>query len=201
MIEFLENHFRYDTMSSWNASTSYANKVKIHSVIPNELTDKVYELMECEEFYDNLRWILDDFADKYNQQWQAGFNGRSNGYIVLYQGGKTTKTIFEFNEKETNSYHGRDYADGYGWMDIKEAKQRGLYKKQIVNVNTYPGRSTDMHEDFSDWSTDDLKARVKLVCAFDKMCDDVVNETIRMAKEDEVKEETYTVTKTRKVIA
>lgn len=28
MIAFLKNHFRYDTMNSWNRSTSYANNVK-----------------------------------------------------------------------------------------------------------------------------------------------------------------------------
>lgn len=40
MIDYLKNHFRYDTMNSWNRATSYANNVKIHRVIPNELQDK-----------------------------------------------------------------------------------------------------------------------------------------------------------------
>jgi len=195
MIQFLTNHFRYDTMSSWNQSTSYANKVKIHSVIPNNLRTKVYELMETEEFYDNLSEIISDFGMEHDQKWQAGFNGRSSGYIVLYSGEKNTKTIFNFENCE------RDYADGYGWLSISEAKERGLYKKQITKVSTFPGRSIDMGEDFEDWSIDDLKERVKLVCEFDEMCDNVVAEAIRMANENEVVEEVYTVEKKRKVMA
>ena len=47
MVEFLTNHFRYDTMSNWNASTSYANKMKVWDVIPSELQDKVKEILEA----------------------------------------------------------------------------------------------------------------------------------------------------------
>ena len=32
MIAFLKNHFRYNTMNSWNRSTSYANNIKLHNV-------------------------------------------------------------------------------------------------------------------------------------------------------------------------
>ncbi len=199
MIEFLENHYRYDTMNSWNQSTSYANKVKIYNCIPSELQDKVFELMECEGFYDDINWILEDFAMEHDQQWQAGFNGRSSGYIVLYQGYKEVKTIFNFGE-DTKQYKDRDYADGYGWMNKAEAIERNLYKRQITKAHTYPGRSTDQNEDFTDWSIEQLKDRVKLVQDFDRMCDDVVNIVINMAKENEVKEEVYTVQKTRKVI-
>jgi len=37
MIDYLKNHFRYNTMNSWNRSTSYANNLKIYKVIPKEL--------------------------------------------------------------------------------------------------------------------------------------------------------------------
>lgn len=86
MIDFLTSHFRYNTINSWNGSTSYANKVKIHSVIPSSLTDKVYELMESEDFYDSINYILKDWDEKNNYHYQAGFNGRSSGYIVMYEG-------------------------------------------------------------------------------------------------------------------
>ena len=32
MIDFLENHFRYSTMNSWNGCSSYANCIKIYSL-------------------------------------------------------------------------------------------------------------------------------------------------------------------------
>ena len=31
MVDFLKKHFRYDTMNSWNRSTSYANNIKLHN--------------------------------------------------------------------------------------------------------------------------------------------------------------------------
>ena len=32
MTTFLENHFRYPTMNSWNNSTSYANNMKVYKL-------------------------------------------------------------------------------------------------------------------------------------------------------------------------
>lgn len=85
MIAFLRNHFRYYTMNSWNLSKSYANRVKLHDLqIPSEFIDKAYAFIEAEcDDYDF------DVADKINEfkvktGYGAGFNGRSNGYIVLY---------------------------------------------------------------------------------------------------------------------
>lgn len=198
MIEFLTNHFRYDTMNSWNRSTSYANKVKIHSVIPSSLTNKVYELMESEDFYDNLNWILQDFDMEHNYRYQVGFNGRSSGYIVLYEGFCETKTIFTF--EDTKGYNGRDYADGYGWKSLSEAKAQGLYKKQIKKTGTWPGRSIDQDENFSEWSIDSLKERVELIQDFDRMCDNVVAQTISMAQNSEIIEETVMIPKKVKYI-
>jgi hypothetical protein len=201
MIEFLSDHFRYDTMSSWNRSTSYANNVKIHSVIPQKLTSKVYELMEAEGFYEDLNWILSDFNEEHDQQWQAGFNGRSGGYIVLYQGGKKENqhkswctTCGQRNFKTVEETNG-----------CKCGRCGNETRKNYTSVRyesfSYPGKSTDQGEDFSDWDIDSLKARVKLVQSFDKMCDAVVAQTIYMAENNTVEEEEYTVTKTRKVIS
>ena len=197
MTDFLLNHYRYDTMNSWNASTSYANKVKVYNVIPSELQNKVFELMETEELYLSLNDLIDNWNFENNYSYQAGFNGRSGGYIVMYEGGIEYKTIFKFD----NPRNDRDYADGYGWLSIEEAKEKGLYKKQIKKIHSYPGRSIDQNEDFEEWSIEDLKNRVKLVQSFDKLCDDIVNETIFMAENCKVVDEEYTITKTRKVIA
>jgi len=196
MVNFLTNHFRYDTMSSWNASTSYANNMKVYKAIPSKLQDKVFNLMEAEGFYDSLNWLIQDWDREQNYYYQAGFNGRSGGYLVMYEGSVEYKTIFEFNRLNND----RDYADGYGWMDIKEAKERGLYKKQIKKIGSYAGRSIDMNEDFEEWDINTLKERVKLVQSFDKLCDDIISQVIFMAENTEVEEEEYTITKTRKVL-
>ena len=86
MVDFLSGHYRYNTMNSWNNSTSYANKVKIWDVIPSSLQDKVFEMMAVDDFYTDINDTLRDWGEENKWEYQAGFNGRSGGYIVMYQG-------------------------------------------------------------------------------------------------------------------
>ena len=79
---------RYYTMNSWNLSTSLAYNLKIYNVIDEELQNACYDLLDVDYFYeDYINPLIRDFEEKYNYEWQAGFNGRSDGYLVLYIGG------------------------------------------------------------------------------------------------------------------
>lgn len=139
---------RYNTMNSWNQSTAPAYNLKVYNVIPNDLQDKVYELLDCEDFYDSINFCIYLFNLDNNHNWQAGFNGRSGGYLVLYQGGMKD---------------GKPYC--------------------------YPGRGTE---------TEDVPDDVLL--RFAQLANDIVATTIDMARNATIKDEQYTVTKTRKVI-
>jgi len=86
MIDYLRNHPRYHTMNSWNNSTSYANNVKIYRIVPTQLLDRAYDLLDQEEVFDHISVLLDEWAEKQHYKWKVGFNGRSGGYLVLYQG-------------------------------------------------------------------------------------------------------------------
>lgn len=90
MIAYLVGHFRYDTMNSWNAATSYAAKVKVQylSFPNNEVRNRAYDLLQTDEAMNDVRFIMQEFDEDHNYEWQVGFNGRSNGYIVLYHGGR-----------------------------------------------------------------------------------------------------------------
>lgn len=87
MVSFLMNHFRYHTMSSWNRSTSYAHNIKVHGNIglPEDIKDSVYDMIFCQEWADHMSNFLDQFGYNSDDQWQIGTNGRSSGYLVLYQ--------------------------------------------------------------------------------------------------------------------
>ena len=78
---------RYWTMNSWNGVESLAYNLKVYNVIDYRLQDKVFELMEAEDFYDEINELIWCFDVNHNYEWQAGFNGRSGGYLVLYKGG------------------------------------------------------------------------------------------------------------------
>ena len=88
MVEFLDGHFRYDTINSWNRSRSYAHNMKFHRLgFDNETVSRLYELFQYDGFYDNINYLIHNFGVEHDWVWQAGFNGRSGGYLVLYQGG------------------------------------------------------------------------------------------------------------------
>lgn len=148
MIAFLTHHFRYYTRNSWNQSTSYANNVKLRNLnIPAKLRDKAYEFLNarCDEYWFDIRDIFSDFECKTG--YSAGFNGRSDGYIVMYD-----------TECEDN------------------------------RLVVMPGRSIDMYEDFEDWETEDIAERVKIVQAFDEMCDEIRDTFLRYIEDCDIKD-------------
>jgi len=197
MIEFLRNHFRYYTANSWNGSTSYANNVKIHNVIPREYIDIVYELMDADDFYYPLNDLISAFDINHDYKWQIGFNGRSGGYLVLYNGG------WRYSGHTT-------YCDSCGirtWYKEMQpchvSRCNGTLTKFIKppkQTYSYPGKSIDQGEDFEEWDLGSIKERVELIQDFDMLCDNVVSETINMAKSCIVKEETIMIPKTVKKI-
>ena len=126
MIDFLENHFRYWTMNSWNRSSSYANNVKIYNInLPEEVSDKVWDYacgsIECSEI-DYM--IQDEFAMfRADTGYDVGFNGRSGGYIVMYD--------TEWKNGELVTFPGRsidadvDFYDEDEW-DMRDLRERVL---------------------------------------------------------------------------
>lgn len=201
MQEFLQEHFRYDTMSSWNRSTSYACNMKIYNLgLPKEVEDKLWEMLDCQEVYYRINDLIDDFNAEHEFRWQAAFNGRSGGYLVLYQGGSKPsehKSFCRFcgqrnftSVNETGNECGRCRRPG-----------RIDYVKPPLQVFTYPGKATDMDEDFEGWSLEELRERVKLVQEFDALADKIVSEARYMAENCSVREEVYYEQKTRKVLA
>jgi hypothetical protein len=143
------NRMRYHTMNSWNKSTAPAYNLKVYKVINNELQNKVYEMMDTDEFYWSINDLINCFNEDNEYKWQAGFNGRSGGYLVLYRGG--------VNENGTHF--------------------------------SYPGRNIDEEE-----------IPGEVLRSFRRLAVSIVMETEYMAREGNITEEEYTVTKTRKVI-
>lgn len=200
MTLFLQNHFRYDTMNSWNQSTSYACNLKIHRLgLSAEIVDRLYEMMETQEFFDAMRELRDNFNAAHNYRWQAEMNGRSGGYLVLYQG-----------ELRPSGY--QSFCTSCGQRNYKSIKESGNicgrcrrsaridYARTPMQVVTFPGRGTDDGEDYEDWSMDQLRERVKLVQELDSLADAMVQRGIDLANHYTVAEEEYFVPQTRKVL-
>jgi len=199
MVAFLDGHFRYDTMNSWNRATSYANCVKVHRLdLTREQMEKAWAMLDMAEVFDAIHGIIHEWAAEREWRWQVGFNGRSGGYLVLYQGGmdyKNAKTA-QCDTCGKLTWHKEDVpctSKGCpGTLTVLEQP-----RPQIV---TYPGRGLDQSEDFEEWSMDSLRERVKLVQEFDRLCDDVVAEFVRYCEEYVVVEKDIMVPKTVKVL-
>lgn len=190
MIDFLRNHFRYNTMNSWNQATSYAHDVKLYNLnLPTEFKDIAYEAISGAEIFDRLNYILSDFQERWNYNFTIGFNGRSGGYMVLYK-----------SERKLSDYKSFCTACGQkNYTSIKEndgkcgvcGKPR--IDKEFYEIGTYAGQGIDSEDDFEDWDIETLKERTKLVKDFDKTINDYKNAFIKELKniEADKKENDY----------
>jgi ribosomal protein S27AE len=195
MIEYLSNHFRYNTMNSWNRSTSYAVCVKVDHVpgLTKEQRDACYAMLDVDDgVWDESGYnqVLEEFAEENRWEWQIGTNGRSGGYLVLYQGYRKQsehKSVcpscgqrnFEAATPESNK--------------CGRCGKTGRYNHTFYEKGCWPGRSTDMDEDFSTWTTHDLKARTELVRMFDKACAAAVEQFVWFAMENKAVKKTVMV--------
>ena len=200
MVSFLKNHFRYYTMNSWNRSESYACNLKItHLGLSSEIVDKLFEMMDTQEFFSAQSELMTAFNEAHQYRWQVGMNGRNGGYLVLYQG-------------QIKSSGHKSYCTSCGQMNFKSVAESGNicgkcrkptridYKTPPMVISTFPGRGTDDGEDFENWSMDDLRSRVRLVQELDQLADDMVRQAIHLANTCTVEEEEYFIPQTRKVL-
>lgn len=200
MTDFLQNHFRYNTMNSWNNSTSYACNLKVYRLgLTSEIENKLYDMVCVQGFFDALKPLMDAFAEAHNYRWQAGMNGRSGGYLVLYQG-ETKLSQYKSYCTCCGQRNYRIALDGDNTCGVCRQPSRINYQKPPKEILVYPGRGTDYGEDFEDWSMDELRERVRLVQELDQLGDAMVDRAVWLANNYTVEEEEYFEPRTGKVL-
>lgn len=198
MIEFLRNHMRYDLMNSWNRATSYANNIKIYNLnISKEIREAFFEMLDT-DIFDEARDILDDFRDRYDGRYQIGVNGRSGGYLVLYNGYKKDSEYKSYctlcGQKNFKAATDTDCKCGRCGADARINFNRPIYQYGVTF------KSIDQDADFEGWSDETLKQDVLLVQDFDATCDAYIERLAEIAGEYIVVEETVYVPETRRVL-
>ena len=112
---------RYLTMNSWKECSSLAYNMKVYNLTEDSrIKEKLYELLDEEKGFDlfnTINSLIENFNRLNNYEWQAGFNGRSGGYLVLYKGGKDEDRI------RTNL-----------WSNIKEDEVPGDVKRKFRSL-------------------------------------------------------------------
>lgn len=141
MFNFLNEHFRYSTMNSWNRMESIANCVKVDEM---ELASDPYvalRYLEAEEYF-TINDMIRDW-EALHPGYQVGFNGRSGGYLVLYNKGNMRSIV-------------PDEIDGYdSYEDWKEDLKR--YGYRVSDFFRMLRDTTELVRDF-DKLCDELRA-------------------------------------------
>lgn len=205
MVEFLTQHYRYDTMGSHNRSTSYAHCVKIHNMrLTNEQIDKAYDYLSVDDSdWHGRDQIIDQFTQEQGGRYTIGSNGRSGGYLVLYQS-QFEESPYKSRCRSCGQLNCKTTAESLGnkcgRCGAEGEKGRFDFSKPLIELKTWPGRSTDMYEEFSpdDWSMDALRDRVRLVQAFDAACDAIRESFVEMLNDSQLVDVDVMVTKTIK---
>lgn len=200
MTAFLSGHFRYPTMNSWNRATSYACNLKVDRLgLTFDIVLKLLDMLGTQEFFDMRQELLDEFNAEHRYRWQAAFNGRSGGYLVLYQGELQASNYLTYCTQcgQRNCRSVQDTGNVCGRCGKPARTDYTTPPKQVI---TFPGRGIDMDEDFEEWSLPELRERVRLVQELDQLADTLVSFAISMANAYDVEEETYFVPQTRQVL-
>ena len=201
MTAYLSGHFRDNTMNSWNRSTSYACNMKLYKLgLDRETEDKLWDMIQVPEFYERLNERIEDFNWQHNYLWQAGWNGRSGGYLVLYQGGTKPSGYRSYCTKCGQKNY-TSIAETGNWCGVCNEEARVDYIKPPMQIFSFPGRDVDMDEDFEDWSLYELQQRTELVQEFDRLADDIVAEALYIAQNHSVEERTVYMPTTELVLA
>jgi len=180
---------RYYTMNSWNLSTAPAYNLKVYKVIDRDLQDKVFELLEVDDYHHEIGYLIANFGADHNYEWQAGFNGRSGGYLVLYRGGRKPSGY----KSHCNQCGQRNYTavpDGETGM-CGHCGAAARVNDITVHMQTfsYPGKSIE-----------DNEVPGPVLRAFRRLAVAIVKTTEDMAQHCKVVDEEYTETHTRKAI-
>jgi hypothetical protein len=189
-------------MNSWNKSTSYANNIKLYNIDkPADIdSDNWLEMIGITLWQEKLSSLLEDFGKNHNWLLQAGINGRSGGYVVLYQGG-IKPSGYKSYCTHCGQKNYQTVPEGLkGACGRCDAKERINFKQTHMQVFTWPGKDLDIGEDFQNWSLFELQERVALVQEFDHLCDNITENYIDTCRNYRIVEEEILVPKTIKIL-
>jgi hypothetical protein len=111
MFNFIAQHPTYYTMNSWNGTRSIAHNVKLYNLDLDGDWCRALAHLESGA-YDEIHWMIEDWEFDH-PGYKVGFNGRSNGYLVLYDK-ENQSTISEDSDYETYEDYKADMRDYYG---------------------------------------------------------------------------------------
>ena len=103
MFNFLKDHYTYYTMNSWNGLSSIANNVKVYNLKLSGNCWNALTFLQNDDYF-TINMLIEDWeAD--HRGYKVGFNGRSGGYLVLYNA-DDNKTVLIDEVEYNDDYEG-----------------------------------------------------------------------------------------------
>lgn len=134
MYNFLKNHDCYFTMNSWNRLKSISNNVKVYSM---DLSGDPYEVLKFlsdESDFIGIHEKIEDLIYNFNcnfKNFSIYQNGRSGGYLVLYNKNSNDNILPSIIE-DTSSYEEFKKEVIYCYGSLKNYKNNLLYYVDVV---------------------------------------------------------------------
>ena len=160
MFEFISGHFKYDTMNSWNRLKSVANKVKLYDLGLDgdwgTALNFMFDEDDCGGLQNEIFCMINEW-EKLHPGYTLGFNGRSDGYLVMYNKEKDNRVNFRSVLPE--------WLEGYN--DYESWKEYAVEYFSYNVKDFIPG----------------LREYTELIRSFDRLCDELrllVNEYSKM---------------------
>lgn len=150
MFEFINNHFKYWTMNSWNRLESIANNMKLYNLgLEGDWTtvlDYLYDEEDIGCIGFQIRDLIEEWEDNH-LGYSLGWNGRSGGYLVIYNHDRKNGTV----------------------------NFRNILPPYLIDFDTYE----EWKEYVKDWGNNvsdylhELREYTELIRDFDKLCEDL----------------------------
>lgn len=154
MFNFINNHFKYWTMNSWNQLKSIAHNVKLYNLdLDGDWATALEYLMDENDIgglQDSIRDLIWCWEEEH-PNYSLGFNGRSAGYLVMYNHNPDKNTV-NYRSILPECLQGYDT-----YEDWKNSIKDSIY-----------------HENVKDYLPM-LKEYTELIRSFDTLCDELRN--------------------------
>lgn len=154
MFNFLKDHYQYYTLNSWNGLKSIANNVKVYNLkLSGDCWNALTFLQDDDYFTVNIM-IAEWEAE--HRGYKVGFNGRSGGYLVLYNA-DDSKTVLIDEVEYNDDYEGYKEMCREYFGSVKAARYKLV--EMVKLVQDFDRLCDQLREYVNELSTQDFAAR------------------------------------------
>ena len=129
MFNFLKDHYTYYTMNSWNGNSSIANNVKIYNLNLSGNCWNALTFLQNDDYF-TINMMIEDWKAEH-KGYSVGFNGRSSGYLVLYNN-DNNRTVLPDEVAYNDDYEGYKEMCREYFGSVKDARYKLVEAVKLV---------------------------------------------------------------------